>query len=89
MDNDFALLRLQTPRQKGKIIALADAKTDLKDGTNMCVSGWGATAEGGPGAIDLLGAKCRSCQRLCAMSLPVTTAKSCRRCFALAGRREG
>ena len=23
----------------------------------MCVSGWGATAEGGPGAIDLLGAE--------------------------------
>jgi secreted trypsin-like serine protease len=57
MDNDFALLRLQTPMTKGQIIALADAKTDLKDGTNMCVSGWGATAEGGPGAIDLLGAE--------------------------------
>jgi secreted trypsin-like serine protease len=56
MDNDFALLRLQTPMTKGQIIALADAKTDLRDGTNMCVSGWGATAEGGPGAIDLLGA---------------------------------
>lgn len=57
MDNDFALLRLQTPMTKGQIIALADGKTDLKDDTKMCVSGWGATLEGGPGAIDLLGAE--------------------------------
>jgi transmembrane serine protease 11D len=57
MDNDFALLRLQTPMTKGQIIALADAKTDLGDGTTMCVSGWGAISEGGPGAIDLLGAE--------------------------------
>jgi transmembrane serine protease 11D len=57
MDNDFALLRLQTPMTKGQVIALADGKTDLKDDTKMCVSGWGATFEGGPGAIDLLGAE--------------------------------
>jgi secreted trypsin-like serine protease len=57
MDNDFALLRLQTPMTKGKVIAVADGKTDLKDDTKMCVSGWGATSEGGPGALDLLGAE--------------------------------
>jgi transmembrane serine protease 11D len=57
MDNDFALLRLQTPMTKGQIVAIADGRTELRDGTNMCVSGWGATSEGGPGAIDLLGAE--------------------------------
>jgi transmembrane serine protease 11D len=57
MDNDFALLRLQSPMTKGTIIQTADATTPLADGTKVCVSGWGATAEGGPGAIDLLGAE--------------------------------
>jgi secreted trypsin-like serine protease len=56
MDNDFALLRLQTPMTKGQVIALAEANTALNDDMNMCVSGWGATFEGGPGAVDLLGA---------------------------------
>jgi transmembrane serine protease 11D len=57
MDNDFALLRLQRSMTKGQIIQTADENTLLADGTNVCVSGWGATAEGGPGAIDLLGAE--------------------------------
>jgi secreted trypsin-like serine protease len=57
MDNDFALLRLATPMTKGQVIATADANTELRDDTNMCVSGWGATFEGGPGAVDLLGAE--------------------------------
>jgi transmembrane serine protease 11D len=57
MDNDFALLRLQSPTTKGQVIPLADATTTLPDGTNLCVSGWGATAEGASGAIDLLGAE--------------------------------
>jgi secreted trypsin-like serine protease len=57
MDNDFALLRLQTPMTKGQVIQLADANTQLDDGTKICVTGWGATFEGSPGAIDLLGAE--------------------------------
>jgi transmembrane serine protease 11D len=57
MDNDFALLRLQTPMTKGTVIQLADQNTQVPDGTNLCVTGWGATFEGGPGAIDLLGAE--------------------------------
>jgi secreted trypsin-like serine protease len=56
MDNDFALLQLQSPATMGKVIQLADAKTKLADGTEACVSGWGATTESGSGSIDLLGA---------------------------------
>lgn len=57
MDNDFALIRLEKPMTKGQTIQLADANTQLTDGLLACVSGWGATSEGGPGAIDLLGAQ--------------------------------
>lgn len=57
MDNDFALLRLETPMTKGKVVPMADATTQVADDTNLCVTGWGATFEGGPGAIDLLGAE--------------------------------
>jgi transmembrane serine protease 11D len=57
MDNDFALLRLQNATTKGQVVLTADEKTHLADGTEVCVTGWGATAEGGPGAIDLLGAE--------------------------------
>ena len=56
MDNDFALLELQTPATMGQVIPLADAQTELADGMEACVSGWGATAEGSSGSIDLLGA---------------------------------
>jgi transmembrane serine protease 11D len=56
MDNDFALLQLQAPSTMGKAIQLAGAETEVADGTEACVSGWGATAEGSPGSIDLLGA---------------------------------
>jgi secreted trypsin-like serine protease len=57
MDNDFALLRLQTPMTKGQLIHITDKNTQVPDGTELCLSGWGATSEGGPGSIDLLGAK--------------------------------
>ena len=56
MDNDFALLQLQTSTTMGQVIQLADATTELADGMEACVSGWGATAESGSGSIDLLGA---------------------------------
>jgi secreted trypsin-like serine protease len=55
MDNDFALLKLQAAMTLGQIIPYADAKTEVPDGTSACVSGWGATAEGAPGSLDLLG----------------------------------
>ncbi|MFA6265212.1 MAG: serine protease [Pseudolabrys sp.] len=55
-DNDFALLRLQTAASVGAAIPTAEASTTVPDGTRLCVTGWGATFEGGPGAIDLLGA---------------------------------
>ena len=57
MDNDFALLRLQAPMTKGQVIPLVEANTALADNMNMCVTGWGATFEGGPGAGDLQGAE--------------------------------
>ena len=57
MDNDFALLRLAAPTTMATAVALAGAQTQLPDGTALCVTGWGATFEGGPGAIDLLGAE--------------------------------
>lgn len=55
MDNDFALLRLQSPQTMGKVVATAGQDAKMADGTASCVTGWGATFEGGPGAIDLLG----------------------------------
>jgi transmembrane serine protease 11D len=57
MDNDFALLRLQAATTKGQVVPTADERTQLGEGTLVCVTGWGATEEGGPGAIDLLGAE--------------------------------
>ncbi len=41
---------------KGKVIPTAEAKTEVAEGTNIYVTGWGAISEGGPGSIDLLGA---------------------------------
>ena len=57
MDHDFALLRLRNPVTQGKVIELAKETTQVSEGTNACVTGWGATFEGGPGSIDLLGAE--------------------------------
>jgi transmembrane serine protease 11D len=57
MDNDFALLRLETATMKGLIVQTADDRTQLPEGMPVCVTGWGATEEGGPGVIDLLGAE--------------------------------
>ncbi len=68
MDHDFALLRLQTPVTVGKAVALADASTQVDDGLQTCVTGWGATFEGGPGSIDLLGAE-----------VPVVSNETCNR----------
>lgn len=56
-DSDFALLRLQSSATMGQPIQTADANTQVNPGTDMCVTGWGATFEGGPGAINLLGAQ--------------------------------
>ncbi|RWQ31000.1 MAG: serine protease [Mesorhizobium sp.] len=56
MDNDFALLQLQAPSTMGHAIQLVDAQAELADGTGVCVSGWGAIAEGSGGSLDLLGA---------------------------------
>jgi transmembrane serine protease 11D len=55
MDHDFALLRLQTSQTMGQIIEVADQSTQISDDAKVCVTGWGATFEGGPGSIDLLG----------------------------------
>lgn len=57
MDRDFALLRLAGPVTMGKSVALAKEGTELAEGLNSCVTGWGATFEGGSGSIDLLGAE--------------------------------
>jgi len=62
MENDFALLRLSRPVTTGgtaavQPVALADANTQVAAGTKACVTGWGATAEGGPGSLELLGAE--------------------------------
>jgi len=57
MDYDFALLRLSSPVTLGKVIELADENTQVSEGAKACVTGWGATSEGGPGSIDLLGAE--------------------------------
>jgi secreted trypsin-like serine protease len=68
MDHDFALLRLQTAMTMGKTIALADASTQVDEGLQTCVTGWGATFEGGPGSIDLLG-----------VEIPVASTETCNR----------
>jgi secreted trypsin-like serine protease len=58
-DSDFALLRLTKPitTPVAKPIDLADKNTELAEGAKTVVTGWGATAEGGPGSLDLLGAE--------------------------------
>ncbi|WP_084113216.1 serine protease [Belnapia moabensis] len=56
-DNDFALLRLSASVTAGKPIALAEANTQVTPGTRAWVTGWGATAENGPGSLNLLGAE--------------------------------
>jgi secreted trypsin-like serine protease len=68
MDFDFALLRLSSPMTQGKAIALADGNTQVANGANTCVTGWGATLEGGPGSIDLLGAR-----------VPIVSTETCNR----------
>ena len=88
MDHDFALLRLQSPVTKGKVIEVAKETTSVSEGTNACVTGWGATAEGGPGAIDLLG-----------VEVPIVSTEVCNRpesyrgdvtaTMMCAGKREG
>lgn len=88
MDHDFALLRLERPVTRGKAIELAKEQTPLGEGTNVCVTGWGATAEGGPGAIDLLG-----------VEVPIVSTEVCNRpesyggditaTMLCAGRKEG
>ena len=88
MDHDFALLRLQSPVTQGKVIELAKDNTQVSEGTNVCVTGWGATFEGGPGAIDLLGAEVPLvatdvCNRPESYNGDVTASMMC------AGREEG
>ena len=53
-DFDAALVKLASPASMGGMIALADESTDVPDGFDVRVSGWGATSEGGPGSPDLL-----------------------------------
>ncbi len=55
MDYDFALLRLQSRQTMGQVIQTADQNTQVANGIQTCVTGWGATLEGGSGSIDLLG----------------------------------
>lgn len=88
MDNDFALLRLQSPVTTAQPIKLASAQTQVEAGAKGCVSGWGATFEGGPGAIDLLGVEVpvvsnEVCNRPESYNGDITGAMMC------AGREEG
>jgi transmembrane serine protease 11D len=57
MEYDFALLRLNSSitLASAQAIKLADENMQVNDGTKACVTGWGATAEGSPGSVDLLG----------------------------------
>ena len=62
MDYDFTLLRLARPVTTGgavtaKAIQPAAANASLPARTRSWVTGWGATAEGGPGSLELLGAQ--------------------------------
>jgi secreted trypsin-like serine protease len=62
MEHDFALLRLSTQATTGgnattRSIALADGNTQVAAGSTACVTGWGATAEGAAGSLELLGAE--------------------------------
>jgi transmembrane serine protease 11D len=88
MDHDFALLRLQSPVTQGKVIELAKENTQVSEGTTTCVTGWGATFEGGPGSIDLLGAEVPivstdECNRPESYNGDVTASMMC------AGKKEG
>jgi secreted trypsin-like serine protease len=88
MDHDFALLRLQSPVTLGEAIESAKETTQVSARTNACVTGWGATAEGGPGSIDLLGAEVpivsnKVCNRPDSYGGDVTDAMMC------AGKRAG
>jgi transmembrane serine protease 11D len=56
-DFDFALLRLSAPVTMGQPIAPAAADTQVAPDSVAWVTGWGATVEGGPGSLDLLGAQ--------------------------------
>lgn len=53
-DFDAALVKLASPASIGGMIALADESTNVPDGFDVRVSGWGATSEGGPGSPNLL-----------------------------------
>jgi len=60
-DSDYALLRLSRPLTTGgttvtRPVDTASATTEVPDNTTVLVTGWGATAEGAPGSLDLLGA---------------------------------
>jgi trypsin len=88
MDHDFALLRLQSPVTLGEAVELAKETTPVSARTNACVTGWGATAESGPGSIDLLGAEVpivsnEVCNRPESYNGDITAAMMC------AGRKEG
>jgi secreted trypsin-like serine protease len=54
MDFDAALLELASPAAIGVPIELMAADAELPVGPAVRVSGWGATAEGGPGSNELL-----------------------------------
>lgn len=88
MDHDIALIRLQSAQTMGTVIATAGEDAELADGTATCVSGWGATFESGPGAIDLLGVEVPAvatdvCNRPESYAGDVTAAMMC------AGRETG
>lgn len=53
-DHDAALIRLKEPLSAGTAVALATADTKLEPETQIRVSGWGATSEGGPTSNQLL-----------------------------------
>src|SRR5262249_2397325 len=59
-DSDYALLRLSRPLTTGgtmvtRPVDTASATIEVPDNTMALVTGWGATAEGAPGSLDLLG----------------------------------
>jgi secreted trypsin-like serine protease len=82
------LLRLQRPVTQGKVIEWAKEQTPIGEGTTACATGWGATFEGGPGAIDLHGVELpivstEVCNRPESYGGDVTAAMMC------AGKKEG
>lgn len=56
MENDIALIELETAASMATPIALATSGPSLDEGTNVRVSGWGAVVEGGMGSEILLAA---------------------------------